>query len=340
MAHDAVVSAILLGGFHAARRVEINTDDFVHEDKTISLGGCLAYAIKCVTEEQIQRPLLFDFAPTSEYGASASAVVDVSILLRLKMNWKKLLEEFRKFIDGADGEINVPALVAKRKASKWEELYLAIARELDQVMQRELFRVPRGPTLVPCEYLVFLKPDIDKEWQGERRKVLVNGLRSALWERAKELTGKAEMQERSFTVRLRADATLEEVPFRVQQVWDPQEETLLLETTAVRYFSVSVQRNVFGSEAAPPVIRPAYKNEITIGRGLKQEEIDLVLAGDREISRKHATLAKLDSGAFNLTCHSANPIILNDERRLRNGESAVVKPGDKIGLCSYELVIQ
>jgi hypothetical protein len=253
------------------------------------------------------------------------------------MKWKKLLEEFRKWLDD---EPDVVTPEEKRKASKGEEFYLAIARQLDQVMQRELFRVPGGPTLVPREYLVFLKPDIDKEWQGERRKALVNGLRSVLWERAKELTSNAEMQERSFTVRLHKDATLEEAPFRVQHVWDPQEETLLLETTAVRYFSVSVQRHMFGSDAAPPEIRPAYKNEITIGRGSKQEEIDLVLAGDREISRKHATLVKLDSGDFKITCHSANPIILNGEHKLRSGESAEVKPVDKIGICSYELVIQ
>ncbi len=252
------------------------------------------------------------------------------------MNWKRLLEKFRKWLDG---ETEMLAPEESRKASRWEELYLTIARELDQVMQREMFRVPGGPTLVPREYLIFLKPDVNKEWQGEKRKALVNGLKSALWERAKELTGNAEMPEKSFTVKLRSDATLEKLPFRVQHVWDPEEETIMMGNTAVRQFAVLVQRNGVGNETARPEICPAYKNEITIGRGSSQEEIDLVLAGDREVSRKHATLEKLDNGDFKLTCHSANPIKLKGEQRLRKGESAELKAGDKIGICSYELVI-
>jgi hypothetical protein len=253
------------------------------------------------------------------------------------MNWKRPLEKFRKWLDD-EADIVIPT--EKRKVSKWEEFYLTIARELDQVMQRELFRVPRGPTLVPREYLVFLKPDVNKEWQGEKRKALVNGLKSALWERAKELTGDAALPEKSFTVKLRSDATLEEAVFHVQHVWDPDEETIIAGNTAVRCFSVSVQRNVFGNESVPPEICPAYHNEITIGRGSTREKPDLVLADDREVSRKHATLAKLDNGDFKITCHSPNPIILNAEQRLRNDESAEVKAGDKIGICSYELVIQ
>ena len=249
--------------------------------------------------------------------------------------WDTLLEKFRKWLDD---EANLLTPEENRKVSKWEEFYLTIVRELDQVMQRELFRLPGGPILVPREYIVFLKPSINKEWRGERRKALVNGLKSALWERAKELTGNAEMQEKSFTVKLRSDPTLEESPFRVQHIWD-QEETIVIGNTVVRYFSVSVQRNVFGSQSAPPEIRPAYRNEITIGRGFTQEEIDLVLAKDREVSRKHATLVKLDSGDFKITCHSANPIILNGEQKIRKGESTELKAGDKIGICSYELVI-
>jgi hypothetical protein len=48
----------------------------------------------------------------------------------------------------------------------------------------------------------------------------------------------------------------------------------------------------------------------------------------------------LDNSDFQITCHSANPIFLNGAQKLRKGESAVVQIGDKIGICSYELVIQ
>jgi hypothetical protein len=253
------------------------------------------------------------------------------------MKWKRLLEKFRKWLDD-EAESVTPT--EKRKASQWEEFYLTVARELDQVMQRELFRVPGGSTLVPREYLVFLKPDLNKEWQGEKRKALVNGLKSALWERAKELTGNAGMSEKSFTVKLRADATLQEAPFRVQHVWDPDEETIVAGNTAVRCFSLMVQQRSPETEAISPEVFPAYSNEITIGRGSTQEKPDLVLAGDREVSRKHATLVKLDDSKFKITCHGANPILLNGGQRIIKGESMVVTPGDNICICSYVLVIQ
>lgn len=253
------------------------------------------------------------------------------------MDWKRLLNKFREWLDG---DLEMVHSEEPRKVTKWEELYLGIARELDQVMQRELFRVPNGPTLVPREYLIFLKPEVNKEWQGEKRKALSKGLKNACWERAKELTGDSTLLEKSFTVKLRSDATLQESLFRIQHVWDPDEETVMGGNTAVRCFSVLVQRPAPRAEIISPILIPAYKNEIIIGRGSSEERPDLVLAGDREVSRKHAALVKLVNGKFKITCYSTNPIRLKEEQKLCQDESTELQIGDTFGIGSYELVIQ
>jgi hypothetical protein len=106
-----------------------------------------------------------------------------------------------------------------------------------------------------------------------------------------------------------------------------------------KVFSVAVVRNVAGAESAAPDSYPFYKNEITIGRGSKQVAVDLRLEGDLEVSRNHAILKRRDDGTYSVTCQGANAIILDGGREVPAGETADVKPGEKIGICSYELRI-
>jgi hypothetical protein len=106
----------------------------------------------------------------------------------------------------------------------------------------------------------------------------------------------------------------------------------------VPLFSVQVQRKVEGAETAPPDVRQFFKDEITIGRGSRQGSVDLRLEGDMEVSRQHATLAK-NGDEYTVACKGANPIVINDGREVAAGESATVKAGDKIAVCSYELTI-
>jgi pSer/pThr/pTyr-binding forkhead associated (FHA) protein len=58
------------------------------------------------------------------------------------------------------------------------------------------------------------------------------------------------------------------------------------------------------------------------------------------VSRHHATLTKKGDDEFTITCKGANPIVLNDDSEISAGDSASVKPGDKVTICSYELMIQ
>ena len=278
------------------------------------------------------------------------------------------IENLRKWIDG---EEDLDEQGEPRPRSKWDDFLVAVAREVEASMQREMFTPPGGPTYVPREYIVFMSPADDGEWQGEKREGLERGLHHVLSERAKELAGDNDFQTRTLTVELRVDPALEAGRFRVQHVWDTEAQKTMVkprkrpepapaefvtvtekiedEATIVRArkpaepavatFSVQVRRKVAGADTAPADVRPFFKDEITIGRGSRHVDVDLRLAGDLEVSRQHAVLSK-QGEEFTLTCKGANPIALNDGREIAAGESAPVKRGDKFTLCSYELTIQ
>jgi hypothetical protein len=278
------------------------------------------------------------------------------------------IENLRRWIDG---EEDLDEQGEPRPRSKWDDFLVAVAREIEASMQREMFTPPGGPTYVPREYVVFMSPADDSEWQGEKREGLERGLHHVLSERARELAGDNDFQTRTLTVELRVDPGLEAGRFRVQHVWDTEAQKTMVrprkvaepapaefvtvtgkiddEATIVRprkpaeplvpTFSIRVHRNVEGGDSAPPDVRPFFKDEITIGRGSRHVDVDLRLEGDLEVSRQHAALTR-QGDEYTVTCKGANPIFINDDREVSAGERASLKPGDKITVCSYELTIQ
>ena len=135
-----------------------------------------------------------------------------------------LIESIRKWIDGETGEDLLEAAGEHAKPRRiWEEFLVKIAREVEAVMQREMFTPPGGPTYIPREYIVYLSADDDKDWQGDKRRGLEQGLFHVLSERARELSGQNQLAAKSFAVELRVDGTLEKGQFRVQGVWDETE---------------------------------------------------------------------------------------------------------------------
>ncbi len=278
------------------------------------------------------------------------------------------IENLRKWIDGEESldEKGDPQL-----RSKWDDFLVAVAREIEASMKREMFTPPGGPTYVPREYIVFLSPADDAEWQGEKREGLERGLHHVLSERAKELAGDNNFQTRTLIVELRVDPGLDPGRFRVQHVWDTEAQKTMVkprkraepapveaisatatvddEATIVRprksaeplvpIFSVQVRRKLEGDDSASPDVREFFKDEITVGRGSRHSVVDLKLEGDLEVSRLHATLAKVGE-EYTVTCKGANPIVINEGHEVAAGERVTVKPGDKILVCSYELCIQ
>jgi len=275
-----------------------------------------------------------------------------------------ILEGFRRWLDGEEAAAGGQSEPKPR--SKWEDFMVAIAREVEAVMQREMFTPPGGPTYIPREYVVFLSSDDDAEWQGEKREGLERGLHYVLGQRAAELAGATEFQTKSFAIELRTDATLEKGQFRVQPVWDASADRTTVKprrnvaaspppvpedvedatvvrprsqpsTSAAPLFSVNVDRSTPGPPS-PPDVREFFKSKITIGRGSKQMAVDLRLEGDLEVSRHHATLEH-QGEQFLVTCEGRNSIFV-DSTEVLTGETAVVRPGQHVSICSYVLTPQ
>src|ERR1044072_543143 len=135
-----------------------------------------------------------------------------------------LIESIRRWIDGeTTDDILEEADEHTKPRRVWEEFLVKIAREVEACMQREMFTPPGGPTYIPREYIVYLSNDDDKDWQGDKRRGLEQGLFHVLSERARELSGHTDLATKSFAVELRVDGTLEKGQFRVQPVWDESE---------------------------------------------------------------------------------------------------------------------
>jgi hypothetical protein len=273
------------------------------------------------------------------------------------MALQKWLEQLRKWIDEEEETEQQP--VTPR--SKWEDFLVALARDVEKTMLSEMFTPPGGPTYIPREYIVFLSAQDDAEWQGEKREGLEKGLHYVLTERAKELVGEREFQTRSIAVELKVDGALDTGQFRVQHVWDSDAQKTVVkprreakpappveaegdEATIVRprkpakpLFSMTVRRP---SLDQPESLQEFFKELVTIGRGSRQIDVDLKLEGDPEVSRKHVTVNRTGDGSFTLTCHGANPVVLEGGREVSAGETIEIRSGDKLTLCSFELVIQ
>jgi hypothetical protein len=283
-----------------------------------------------------------------------------------------LIESIRRWIDG-EGAID-PLEIAddqSRPRRVWEEFLVKVAREVEAVMQREMFTPPGGPTYIPREYIVYLSNDDDKDWQGDKRRGLEQGLFHVLSERARELSGQTQLATKSFAVELRVDGTLNKGEFRVQPVWDETEtgHTMVTarpvdlmktslpgvtpddpsstsasepaegEQTIVRARQPELYTVEIWREGVRQNVVPIMQPEITIGRGSRSVAVDLPLKGDPEVSRIHATLARDENGQYWVTPKGRNPTLLAG-REIPRDERSPVSPDDKIDICSFSLRIQ
>jgi hypothetical protein len=287
-----------------------------------------------------------------------------------------LIDSIRRWIDGeTTDDLLEEADEHARPRRVWEEFLVKIAREVEACMQREMFTPPGGPTYIPREYIVYLSNDDDKEWQGDKRRGLEQGLFHVLSERARELAGAMQLQAKSFAIELRVDGTLNKGEFRVQPVWDETESGHTMVTvrpaTAATSAAPTATESELDTDTAQPgveegegseitMVRPRIvelysvelwregvrqavvkitKPEITIGRGSRSVAVDLPLKGDAEISRVHVTLMLDDQGRYWLTPKGRNPTLVSG-RELPREQRTVIQPDEKIGICSYTLRIQ
>lgn len=281
-----------------------------------------------------------------------------------------LIESIRKWIDGETGEDLLEAADEHAKPRRvWEEFLVKIAREVEAAMQREMFTPPGGPTYIPREYIVYLSAEDDKDWQGDKRRGLEQGLFHVLSERARELSGSTQLAVKSFAVELRVDGTLNKGEFRVQPVWDETESGHTMVTPRIDQSQSQASFNpnetiretaAEASESEQTVVRPktvplyaveiwragvreavvpVTKKEITIGRGSRSVSVDLPLKGDPEVSRVHAILSRDNEGRFWLVAKGRNPTVVNG-RELPRDEPTEIAPDQKISICNFVLRIQ
>jgi hypothetical protein len=287
-----------------------------------------------------------------------------------------ILDSIRRWIDGEVSDDPLAEVDAGARPRRvWEEFLVKVAREVEAVMQREMFTPPGGPTYIPPEYVVYLSSDDDKEWQGEKRRGLEQGLYYVLSERARELSGQTQLATKSFAVELRVDGTLNKGEFRVQPVWESNEqgghtmvtarpaelsaagpaaqstppaassssggETGELESdvTKVSVRPVELYSVEVWHNGQRQNVLPVLKNEITIGRGSKSVTVDLPIKGDPEVSRSHATLELDNTGRFWFTPKGRNPTFVGG-REVPREERVEVLPDQKIDIASFTLRIQ
>ena len=282
-----------------------------------------------------------------------------------------LIESIRKWIDGETGEDLLEAADEHAKPRRvWEEFLVKIAREVEAAMQREMFTPPGGPTYIPREYIVYLSAEDDKDWQGDKRRGLEQGLFHVLSERARELSGSTQLAVKSFAVELRVDGTLNKGEFRVQAVWDETESGHTMVTPRVdpaklsananpnetiREFAVSdtneSEQTVVRAKTVPlysievwrdgvrEAVVPILKNEITIGRGSRSVSVDLPIKGDPEVSRVHATLSRDNEGRYWVVAKGRNPTLVNG-RELSRDQASEVFADQKISICNFVIRIQ
>src|SRR6266550_2248387 len=257
-----------------------------------------------------------------------------------------LIESIRRWIDGETTDDLLEEVDESAKPRRvWEEFLVKIAREVEACMQREMFTPPGGPTYIPREYIVYLSSDDDKEWQGDKRRGLEQGLFNVLSERARELAGSMELQAKSFAIELRVDGTLNKGEFRVQPVWDETESGHTMVTvrpattnvgaapavaegdgiTVVRPRVVELYAIEVWREGVRQSVAPITKAEITIGRGSRSVAVDLPLKGDPEISRVHATLTFDDQGRYWVMPRGRNPTLVSG-REVPREQRTIVQP--------------
>ncbi|MDX6613399.1 MAG: Inner rane component of cytoplasmic domain [Blastocatellia bacterium] len=286
-----------------------------------------------------------------------------------------LLDSIRRWVDGEGSEDPLEAADEQVKPRRiWEEFLVKVAREVEAAMQREMFTPPGGVTYIPREYIVYLSSEDDKDWQGDKRRGLEQGLFHVLSERARELSGSTQLAAKSFAVELRVDGTLKKGEFRVQAVWDETEgghtmvsvrpgaiapgtqsesagdvsavtqgegdaEPTEGDMTVVRPRIVTLYSIEVWRDGVRQAVVPITKNEITIGRGSKSTTVDLPLKGDVEVSRVHATLQLDEEGRYWLTPKGRNPTLVSG-REVPREERISVQPDEKIAFCTYVLRIQ
>lgn len=113
----------------------------------------------------------------------------------------------------------------------------------------------------------------------------------------------------------------------------------LEEMTNVRKRSTELYRLEIWLNGVRQNVVPIYQNEIAVGRGSKSKPVDITLAGDPEISRRHLTIITDGNGKYWVENEGRNAAAINNYE-LPPGQRVSLSPGMNVAVCSYILRIQ
>jgi hypothetical protein len=112
------------------------------------------------------------------------------------------------------------------------------------------------------------------------------------------------------------------------------EEMTNVRTRATELYKLEIWRNGIRQNVVP-----IFQHQIVVGRGSKSKPVDIALAGDAEISRRHVVITADGKGGYSVVNEGRNPAMVNNYE-LPMGQRIALTPGQNLSICSYVLRVQ
>ena len=112
------------------------------------------------------------------------------------------------------------------------------------------------------------------------------------------------------------------------------EEMTNVRTRSTELYKLEIWRNGIRQNVVP-----VFQNQIIVGRGSKSKPVDIALAGDAEISRRHVVISTDGKGGYSVVNEGRNPAMINNYE-LPMGQRIALAPGQNLSICSYVLRVQ
>jgi hypothetical protein len=115
---------------------------------------------------------------------------------------------------------------------------------------------------------------------------------------------------------------------------DGEEMTRVGARSAIELYKLEIWRG-----GVRQSVVPIFQKEIVVGRGSKSKPVDIPLADDVEVSRRHLSIFTDGAGKYWAVNEGKNPASINNYE-LPAGQEVHLTPGVPLNVCSYMLRIQ
>jgi len=125
-----------------------------------------------------------------------------------------------------------------------------------------------------------------------------------------------------------------EIPQAIPLSGDSAEEMTNVRTRSAELYKLEIWRGGIRQNVVP-----IFQPDTVVGRGSKSKPVDISLAGDAEISRRHVVITTDGNGKYWVVNEGRNPAMINNYE-LPVGQRIPLQPGANLAVCSYTLRIQ